>query len=88
MALCQEQALLHTFVAGQKCGVWRDATRRSRFVTIGIVHEQKININQDRRGCPTATSFSLWRQRKRSKRKLGAALGMDVSMASLISNGL
>ena len=32
---------------------------------------------QNRRGCPTATSFSLWRQRKRSKRKLGAALGMS-----------
>jgi len=27
-ALRKEQALLHTFVAGQKYGVWRDATRR------------------------------------------------------------
>jgi hypothetical protein len=27
-ALRKEKALLHTFVAGQKYGVWRDATRR------------------------------------------------------------
>jgi len=27
-ALGKEKALLHTFVAGQKYGVWRDATRR------------------------------------------------------------
>jgi len=27
-ALRKEQALLHTFVAGQKYGVWRDAPRR------------------------------------------------------------
>jgi len=28
-ALRKEKALLHPFVAGQKDGVWRDATRRS-----------------------------------------------------------
>ena len=28
VALRKEKALLHTFVAGQKYGVWRDATRR------------------------------------------------------------
>jgi len=27
-ALRKEKALLHTFAAGQKYGVWRDATRR------------------------------------------------------------
>jgi hypothetical protein len=27
-ALRKEKAFLHTFVAGQKYGVWRDATRR------------------------------------------------------------
>jgi hypothetical protein len=27
-ALRKEKALLHTFVAGQKYGVWRDAPRR------------------------------------------------------------
>jgi len=27
-ALRKEKALLHTFVAGQKYGVWRDVTRR------------------------------------------------------------
>jgi hypothetical protein len=31
IALRKEKALLHTFAAGQKYGVWRDATRRSRF---------------------------------------------------------
>jgi hypothetical protein len=30
-ALRKEKALLHTFVAGQKYGVWRDATRRFCF---------------------------------------------------------
>ena len=30
-ALRKEKALLHTFVAGQKYGVGRDATRRSGF---------------------------------------------------------
>ena len=30
-ALRKEQALLHTFVAGEKYGVWRDATRRFGF---------------------------------------------------------
>ena len=32
IALRQEKALLHTFVAGQKYGVGRDATRRFGFV--------------------------------------------------------
>jgi len=34
-ALRKEQAFLHTFVAGQKYGVGRDATRRFWFLSFG-----------------------------------------------------
>jgi len=41
VALRKEKALLHTFVAGQKYGVWRDATRR--FCLSEKQQEQQIN---------------------------------------------
>jgi len=40
-ALRKEQALLHTFVAGQKYGVWRDAPRR--FCLSEKAQGQKVN---------------------------------------------
>jgi len=42
-ALRKEQALLHTFVAGQKYGVGRDATRR--FCLSEKTQRQQINRN-------------------------------------------
>jgi len=40
-ALRKEKAFLHTFVAGQKHGVWRDETRR--FYLSGKAQGQQIN---------------------------------------------
>ena len=44
VALRKEQALLHTFAAGQKYGVWRDATRRSCFKVMGAVLEGRLSL--------------------------------------------
>ena len=75
---------MHTFVAGQKYGVGRDATRRCCFLYSEIL---KTKQNPEPGGCAPRLRLTLLLAQKSKQKSARAALGIDVRMISVISNG-